>query len=238
MMRHLISNSYASNSVIEVNYIRHGEATLLDSDGKQNLISQISFDNMILTDMGESQAYNAGKEIIKRISENEKIILIYSPIKRTSQTAKIIRKEFKERSVIIDDLIIRKSIKTATGLDRFKNEFNMLTGNDLFDKWIKSSHSSNISYLESYQSVVNRFKLFLRYVLNFRIRYPNSRIRIVAVGHAELPDYIMVKFFKSYGLANGEILNIKIYENNKVLLSITGACDNSEVSGTLKDLFE
>lgn len=228
-----------SKAKVEVNYIRHGEAFILHKGTELASISQSSYDAITLTDKGKIQAQSAAKELSVKINRDETIILLYSPIKRAYQTAQIIKSELAKHSILIEEELVIDFLRSAEGLDRFKNESKELSGNDLFEKWIKAYFPPKITYLESYLKVAERFKKFLRYVMNFRTKYPESKkIRIIAVAHAELPDYIMVKYFNNYGLANCETLNIDINRDNEVLLSISGEKESLKIRGTLDDLIK
>ncbi len=224
---------------VEVNYIRHGEAFLFDKIAKvKGFITQDAYDSLTLTNKGKLQAKSVAKELLSRIDQDEIIILISSPIKRVRQTVRIIKNEFIKHSIIIEEEIVVNFLRSAKGLERLKNEYGELTGNELFERWIASSYPSSASYLETYLNVANRYKKFLSYINYLRAKYDHriKKLRVVAIGHAELPDYIMVKYFNKYGLANCEVLNIVISSDNSVLLSITGKDNSLKVKETLENL--
>ena len=224
---------------VEINYIRHGEALLIDKNLQtKDYFAQDIYDNLALTDKGRQQAKDVAKGLSTRIKQDEIIILISSPIKRAQQTAEIIKREFRKYSIVIKEESIIDFLRSAEGLDRVKSEYSSLSGNELFDKWISSGFPLSVTYLETYLSVTNRYKRFLSFIDELRVKYHTfKKLRVIAVAHAELPDYIMVKYFNNYGLKNCEILNIDIDSSDNALLSITGSGDvEIEVKETLKNL--
>lgn len=223
---------------VEINYIRHGEVSLFNKSAKvKDYAIQDIYDSLALNNKGKLQAKSVAKELSTKIKKDEIIILLSSPIKRAQQTAKIIKSEFGKHLILIKEELVINFLRSAEGLDRAKNEYSDLNGNELFDKWITSSFQPSVTYLETYISVTNRYKRFLSYINELRLKYHKfKKLRVVAVAHGELPDYIMVKYFNNYGLKNCEILNIDIDSNNNALLSITGNDGGFKVKETLKNL--
>lgn len=206
---------------LELNYIRHGQiSSISGGNSKGNSIQEI-YDNYSLTKAGKKETKILAKELMKDIYREQTVILISSPIRRAIQTIHIIKQEFAKKGVNIQEEITLDFLKSARGLDELKRIYRTQSGNDLFDNWIKGA--LKLVSIEPYNKVKQRFIKFLKYIL--KMRKTDGKIRIITVAHAELPDYLMVKFFNKYGLGNVELFNMYFYKN-KVLLSIKRRLNN------------
>jgi len=208
---------------ITFNLVRHGQAGYEEDAKKpETKKSAIQFEGGITLD-GKEQIKGAAKEIIKRIIDKEKelVILLRSPRNRAGESLDILKMILeKNRINVYPKVEINENLADATLTQEFLDEFEEQKKQDKDLTWMNfwKKESGNFENVESTEDFMKRMQAFIFRFQQFsrKAEIPEDiKIRFVCLTHEEeiknIAEHCGIKVDV---VKNGEIMEMNIIPTN------------------------